>query len=59
MVPKGTSASVTAVLREDYIGTENPLLDGKGRPVMAVKTTRDDGQDIAVMAPTAKGKAGR
>lgn len=59
MVPKGTSAAVTAVLREDYIGTENPLLDGKGRPVMAVKTIRDDGQDVAVMAPTAKGKAGR
>lgn len=59
MIPKGVGASVTAVVREDYIGSENPLIDGKGRPIMAVVTTRDDGQDVAVMAPTAKGKAGR
>jgi hypothetical protein len=56
MVPKGTSAAVTTVEREDYIGQESVQLDGRGRPIMAVITTRDDGQDCAVMAPVAKGK---
>jgi len=54
MVPAGTKAQVTTVEREDYIGTERVQLH-EGRPVMAVVTTRDDGEDRAVFAPTATG----
>ncbi len=30
--------------------------DGEGRPVMAVVTTRDNGQDCAVLAPSASAR---
>jgi hypothetical protein len=50
MVPAGTRADVRAVEREDYIGDETPQLAPNGRPVMAVVTERDDGQDAAVFA---------
>lgn len=53
MLPKGTRAKVTAVEREDYVGTEKVRLQD-GRPIMAVITERDDGQDVAVFAPTAR-----
>jgi hypothetical protein len=49
----GTKAKVETREREDYIGTENVTTDGDERPIMAVITTRDDGQDCAVMAPSA------
>lgn len=54
MVPAGTKAKVEAVEREDYIGAELVQTDAAGRPVAAVVTTRDDGQDVAVFAPTAQ-----
>lgn len=38
--------------REDYIGDED-VQYANGRPVMSVTTTRDDGEDVAVYAPTA------
>lgn len=53
MVLEGVRCRVRAVLREDYIGGEAVRLDGEGRPVMAVVTTRDDGEDRTVFAPTA------
>ena len=54
MLPVGTKAKVEVVEREDYVGTERVQLDPeRGRPVMAVVTTRDDGQDVAVFASTA------
>lgn len=53
MVPAGTRAKVEAVEREDWVGSEVVQTDGDGRPVMAVVTTRDDGQDCAVLAPLA------
>lgn len=59
MIPKGVSAAVKAVEREDYIGTEVPQLDTRGRPIMSVITTRDDGQDCAVLAPPVTGKGSR
>lgn len=52
MVPAGTCCKVEAVEREDYIGRDLVQLHD-GRPVMSVVTTRDDGQDCAVFAPTA------
>ena len=53
LVPAGQKCKVEAVEREDYIGRELVQTDGNGRPVMAVVTTRDDGQDCMVLAPTA------
>jgi hypothetical protein len=53
MVPAGTRCKVEAVERQDYVGRELVQTDGTGRPVMAVVTTRDDGQDCAVLAPCA------
>lgn len=56
-VAAGTRAKVEAVERGDYVGKEQVQTDGEGRPVMAVVTTRDDGQDCAVLAATATGSA--
>ena len=53
LVPAGTRCKIEAVEREDYIGRELVQTDGNGRPVMSVVTTRDDGQDCAIYAPTA------
>lgn len=40
------------VEREDYVGGEMVQLYGDGqRPVMHVKTVRDDGEDCTVFAP--------
>lgn len=55
-VPAGTRCKVEAVEREDYIGQELVRVDGNGRPIMNVTITRDDGQDCAVYAPTARGR---
>ena len=55
MLPAGTRAKVEAREREDYVGTEDVRLDPeRKRPVMSVVTTRDDGQDVIVFAPTAR-----
>ena len=56
MVWSGVRAKVEAVEREDYTNGDDVQLDADGRPVMAVVTTRDDGQDCAVFAPTAHGR---
>jgi hypothetical protein len=53
MVPAGTRCKVIAVERGDYVGRERVQRDGEGRPVMAVRTVRDDGEDCAVLAPMA------
>jgi hypothetical protein len=53
MVPAGTKAKVEALEREDYLNGDLVTRDGEGRPVMAVETTRDDGNDRAVFAPVA------
>lgn len=54
MVQDGIKAHVTVVEREDYIGRERPMMH-EGRPIMAVTTTRDDGEDRVIFAPTAQG----
>lgn len=56
MVPDGTRAKVETREREDYIGAERVQVDGDNRPVMSVVTTRDDGQDCAVLAPVASAR---
>jgi hypothetical protein len=54
MYPPGTKAKLEIHEREDYVGKEQVQLDPEmGRPVMSVVTTRDDGQDTIVFAPTA------
>lgn len=53
MVPAGTKAKHETREREDWVGSEVVQTDGDGRPIMAVVTTRDDGQDCTVYAPTA------
>jgi len=49
----GTRAKVEAHEREDYVGNDSVQMDIDGRPIMSVVTTRDDGQDVVVFAPTA------
>ena len=52
MLPAGTSAKVEVRERDDYVGKEAVQLDPeRGRPVMSVVTTRDEGQDAIVFAP--------
>lgn len=58
-VPDGTKAKVEARDRDDYVGGEMVQTNGEGRPVMAIVTTRDDGQDCAVLAPCATASAER
>jgi hypothetical protein len=57
MVPAGTRCKVTAHEREDYIGAEDVQYDGDGRPIMAIVTTRDEGQDCTVLAPCATARS--
>jgi predicted RNA-binding Zn-ribbon protein involved in translation (DUF1610 family) len=57
MLPEGTAAKVEAREREDYVGQEDVQTDEDGRPVMSIVTTRDDGQDVVVFAPTAHGRS--
>lgn len=49
----GVKAKVEARDREDYVGNELVQKDANGRPIMSVVTTRDEGQDCMVFAPTA------
>lgn len=53
MVPEGTRCKVETRQRDDYIGRDIPQRDGEGQIVMSIVTTRDDGQDCVVLAPTA------
>jgi hypothetical protein len=57
MLPGGTKAKVEAHEREDYIANEVVFLDSRGRPVMNITTTRDDGQDVVVFAPTSTARS--
>jgi hypothetical protein len=52
MVPAGTRCKVEAKEREDYIGKGQVVtLDDDGKAIMAIETTREDGNDVAVLAP--------
>lgn len=54
MIEDGINAKVEAVEREDYLNGDEPQTDGEGKPIMAIVTTRDEGQDCAVLPPTAR-----
>jgi hypothetical protein len=51
-------AKVEAEERADYLGREVQATGDDGKPYMAVRTTRDDGDDLLVNAPTARGRLG-
>jgi len=53
MIKVGQKVKVFAVVREDYVGRDLTQNDDSGRPIMAVVTEREDGNDCAVLAPTA------
>lgn len=53
LVTEGTKCKVEAKEREDYIGDQTVQRDDNNRPIMSVVTTREEGQDCAVMAPCA------
>ena len=57
MLPEGIAGKSEVREREDYIGSEQVQL-AEGRPVMSIVTTRDEGQDVVVFAPSATARAG-
>ena len=50
----GLARQVEAKVREDYVGTDDVTYDDDGKPIMAVETVRDEGNDVAVFAPCAR-----
>ena len=50
LVPAGTRCKVEAEERADYLNGETQATGDDGKPYMAVRTTRDDGEDLAVNA---------
>jgi len=57
MLLVGTKGKVELREREDYVNGDMVALDPeRNRPVMSIVTTRDNGQDVAVFAPTATAK---
>ena len=57
LAPEGLACKVERHDREDYVGTELVQTDLEGRPGQSVETTRDEGTDLVVLAPTAQAKA--
>lgn len=58
LIPAGTRCKVEAELRADYLGSEIQATGDDGRPYMAVRTTRSDGDDLAVNAGLAQARLG-
>lgn len=56
-VQKGIAAKLEARERDDYVGAEIVQTDDRGRPIMSIVTTRDNGTDTVVFAPTATGRS--
>lgn len=55
LVRAGVNAKVEAIERPSYVGRELvQLAPEDGRPYMGIQTTRDDGTDMVVLAPTAQ-----
>jgi hypothetical protein len=55
MIRAGIRCKVTATEREDYLGDEVQATGDDGKAYMNVRTTRDDGDDVAVNAGLATG----
>lgn len=58
LVAAGTRCKVEAEEREEYLGSEIQATGDDGKPYMAVRTTRDDGCDLAVNAGLAQARMG-
>lgn len=58
LVPAGTRCKVEAKVREDYIGDDLVTYDSDNRPIMSIETIREDGNDVAVLAPCVEQKLG-
>lgn len=52
-IPEDQDVKIIVNEREDYINGETVQLDSNNRPIMSIKTVRDDGEDIVIYAPTA------
>lgn len=57
LVRAGTRCSVVAEERQDYLNGEVQATGDDGRPYMAVRTVRDDGDDVIVNAGLAQARA--
>jgi hypothetical protein len=58
LVREGTRCKVEAEERADYLNGAVQATGDDGRPYMAVRTTRDDGEDLAVHAELAVARLG-
>ena len=58
LVRAGTRCKVEAEERADYLGGEIQATGDDGKPYMAVRTTRDDGDDLLVNAGLARSRLG-
>jgi len=56
LVRAGTRAKVEAVEREDYLNGDEQARGDDGKPYMAVRVTRDDGEDLTVNAGLASAR---
>ena len=54
LIRAGISCKVEAEERADVLGKEIQATGDDGKPYMAVRTTRDDGEDLAVNAGLAR-----
>ena len=57
LVAEGVKAKVVRHERPSYVGKEIVRTDADGRPAFLITTTRDDGEDVTVYAPTATATA--
>ena len=58
MLQKGIAGKIELHEREDYVAGELVQRDPeRGRPVMSMETTRDEGTDLRVYLPTATASA--
>lgn len=53
MVVAGTRGKLVLHERDDYVGTEDVQVSGDGKVYMSAEIVRDEGNDLAVYAPTA------
>ena len=58
LVRAGTRCKVVAEERDDYLGEEAQRLGDDGKPYMAVRVVRNDGEDLAVNAGLAHARLG-
>jgi hypothetical protein len=54
LVRAGVRCAVVAEERQDYLGGEVQATGDNGKPYMAVRVVRDDGEDLAVNAGLAQ-----